>query len=183
MTKGSCQLLRTYCVPATVPVFHTSSAALTAICKCTVSSPISQLEKQRPREVHQHGQGHRARQATQHMRHQVGMKRPEPQRTTVLHAFSNSFKLLRKITPNLEARQRNFCMRCQYLTLEQGLANDGVRAKWPNALFGKEGLTGTSPPRSSTHCLWRLLSCDSRAEQPWHRPDGPRSLKHVPSAV
>lgn len=63
------------------------------------------------------------------VRHQVGMKRPEPQRTTVLHAFSNSFKLLRKITPNLEAKQRNFCMRCQYLTLEQGLADDGVRGQ------------------------------------------------------
>lgn len=43
---------------------------------------------------------------------------PEPsQKARALHTFSNSFKLLRKNTPNSEARPKAFCMCCQDLTL------------------------------------------------------------------
>jgi len=137
-------------------VLHTSSAALTATCL------ISQLEKRRPTEAHQHVQGHRACWAAQRrVRHGGGNEaapqrpqlpislegRPDPQRG---HSFAHLRQLIQIVKKNyskLRSQAKRFlhALSVSYSTLERGLANDGGWAKWPNVLFGKEGFTGTWP--------------------------------------
>ena len=122
--------------------------------------------------------------------HEAGPRRPqltvspegwaEPHRAIVLHVFGDSFKQLRKVTPNLEARHKDFCMlgSVSYSTLEQG---------WPTTVCGPNGPMSYSVKRvllehhhthSRAYCLWSFLGYSGRVEWLLQRPDGPESLKY-----
>lgn len=66
------------------------------------------------------------------------------------HSFARHQRLIQIVKNNYsklgrQAKRFLHALSVSYSTLEEGLANDGVCAKWPNVLLGKKGFAGTSP--------------------------------------
>lgn len=109
---------------------HAPSGALTATSTLAVMSLNAQVEKMRPREVHELTQSHRIKLGSScSITYQVHWAEG-PQLDGSLPIISTDSSSFRKLTPNLEARQKDIHMTRQRDTQVLGAGKFCPKAKW-----------------------------------------------------